>query len=222
MRVSSLLFLVGTILALIGCDAQGGNDMAEPESQEENGLPKEVRVDVGEEPPSPTDVGIADQIEPDKRGGTIDVTLATFGETWNERATDLGRQDLNISDFEVGYGTGSSAFTHKAEDWLTVAGSIDYESNELHYAEVGWPEWDSAPEVDGETVSDSWTILIRASNPNLGSDEAIQVLKDLGLWNISGQELEKGVDTTTERDGFEYEASAGDLGGFLTVGPVSD
>ena len=213
MRIRHAALAATGVLLLAGCGTDNGDDG-------DNGVGEafprqEVQVAVGEEPPSPEDVGVGDEIEPRDRD-TLDVDLATFGRQWNETAGEMGVDGLMIDEWLVGYAMPSGDYTHEFADWLAVYGSWSY-GGDLEYAAI---EWRFDPDMDGFLAASSWGALVGAVLGLDDPDVVFEALEDLGLVGVDEDDFAAGLDAEVERDGVLFEVYSDDSGGDLTAWPA--
>jgi len=217
-KAKGVALLAAGFLLLASC-GNGDDPEAAPDTDDgvSQAFPRqEVAVAVGEEPPSPEDVGVGDEVNPIDRD-TLDIDVATFGEQWNATAGDLGEEGLIVDEWLVGYAMPGGSFTHEFADWLAVFGGWSYQSGDLTFASV---EWDFVPEIDGELTFSSWPTLIGAV---LGADSPetiIEVMDDLGLIGVTEDDFAVGLDAEVERDGVVFEVFSIDSGGILEARPA--
>lgn len=216
-RARAIARLTTAAMLLAGCAAS--EDLTPPAFQPEGAtsveLPRqEVVVAVGDVPPPPGDVGLADEAEPGDRA-TLDVDVATFGDRWNEAAGAGPMTELVIDEWVVGYAQPSGDFTHPWAKWLVLRGRWDYATGRLELVSISFT---SHPEADGELVGFGLlTLLIAVAGPHASFDLAADLeLFELGAHLLPGESFSSEVVV----DGVRYLFDADLAGGELVAEPA--
>lgn len=139
-RNSWAIAMAATLLLIVGCASDGGgsDDLADPRDP---ALPREqVRVKVGETPPSPEAVGLAWFVEPaiEPWAGTFSVTLDEFASKWNEMVIEENARELILEEVTVGYSAPRGLIVSDVNDWVRISGSYDYDTENLIYIGLNW------------------------------------------------------------------------------------
>lgn len=207
--------VVVAAVVLVACGGGDGEE-APADAAGGDGFPREeVSVAVGEQPPSPEDVGLGGEVDPRDRE-TLDLDLAAFGQQWNDAAAQVGRADLEISDWRVGYARPRGDFTHEFADWLALFGAFGYDDGTLEYVVV---EWEYAADIDGQQIASTWPALISATS---GLEDPGEVMAELGLDTVDEAALAEGLEATATHDGIVYEVFSDDIGGELEARPANE
>lgn len=218
MTGNSYVLAVVIVAALVMVACSGGDEDGDeaPADASGDGFPREeVTIAVGEQPASPEDVGLGGEVEPRQRD-TLDIDLATFGRRWNDAAADLGQDDLEISDWEVGYAQPRGDFTHELAGWLRLFGAFSYADGDLEYVVV---EWEYSADIDGQQVASTWPVLISATSD---VEDPGEIMGQLGLDAVDEDSLAAGLEATATHDGVAYEVFSDDIGGELEVRPANE
>lgn len=177
----------------------------------------DITVSVGEEIPSAEEAG-ADYIEPEERETIEESSWLTFGERWNEASENVGKPELSLDEVEVRYAKPNMSFDYEIAPYLFIFGSICYETKELEYTGV---DWEITPEIDGETITSSWSALIYATNPDITSEELYDIMMELNIYELTEEEIADYEQIITIGD-LEYDFYSTDTWGEFTITPVEE
>ena len=216
-RVLLLLLIAIVLFSIVGCgeenDSEENDTMLEEEQEsEDNGYIHEF-VETETSLPSPDEVG-AEYVDPSE-GETIEGSEWTvFWEKWNEVAQEVSAPNLRVNEeVEVLFVDPRMMFDYEITNYLNVYGDICYKTNELEHVGV---DWELGSEVDGSLIAASWYTLVNAAHPEKAEEEITGILEELGIYDVSPQDITEH-DMITVMDDIEYDFYSTETMGYFEL-----
>jgi len=210
----SIIILSLIMLLFTGCGLYSNGSS----SNDSNGAREivEQNIGVGQSVPSPSDVGV-DYYEPRDRKIIEGNNWQTFSNRWNDASESLQAPGLKLeNEVWIRYAVPSISFEYEIAPYLVLFGSICYDTKELRYAAI---DWELSPEIDGELIANSWSHLIYASNPDMTGDDLMNIIDELGIYELTPDDLADYEDITVINN-MEYDFYSTSNWGEFTIRPV--